>query len=327
MTTFTKNIPATEPIIIAHRGASGYLPEHTLAAKALAHVMGADFLEQDVVLTKDGTAIVLHDIYLEPTTDVQDIFPGRMREDGRYYAIDFTIEEVRQLRLHERSRKNSAGQEVAVYPTRFPLGPGTCGIPTLKEEIQFIAGLDKSRKTKTGLYIELKAPNWHLNQGYDIAKAILEVLEETGYAQRENQVYLQCFDDKALRYLRKTLKTKLPLIQLIAQNSWGEDSKVNYDYLQSAEGLEEVASYADGIGPWVMQIYGGKSNSGKAIISELVRDAHNNGLEVHPYTFRQDELPTGISSFEELLDIFINQAKINGLFTDFPDLVRSFLRQ
>ncbi|MBE9540669.1 MAG: glycerophosphodiester phosphodiesterase [Proteobacteria bacterium] len=315
------------PIIIAHRGASGYLPEHTLAAKALAHAMGADFLEQDVVLTRDGTAIVLHDIYLEPTTDVRGVFPDRGREDGRYYAIDFTLEEIRQLRVHERSRRNSAGKEVAVYPTRFPLGPGSCGIPTLEEEINFIAGLDRSRGGSTGLYVELKAPNWHLQQGQNIAKAILEVLDKTGYAQRESQVYLQCFDDKALRYLRHTLKTKLPLIQLIADNHWGEDSEVDYEYLQSAQGLKEIATYADGIGPWLMQIYRGRSSSGEIITSELVSEAQNNGLLVHPYTFRRDELPDGIANFEELLEIFLNTVKVDGLFTDFPDLVRSFLRQ
>lgn len=327
MTSSEEHMVAAKPIIIAHRGASGYLPEHTLAAKALAHVMGADFLEQDVVLTQDGIAIVLHDIYLEPTTDVRAVFPQRVREDGRYYAIDFTLAEIRQLRLHERSQQNSAGEEVAVYPDRFPLEPGTCGIPTLAEEIAFIAGLDRSRKKTTGLYVELKAPSWHLDQGYDIAKTILEVLEQTGYAQRKNQVYLQCFDDKALRYLRNTLKTELPLIQLIAENSWGEDSEVDYDYLQTVQGLKEIASYADGIGPWIMQIYRGKSDTGEAITSSLVDDALSNGLEVHPYTFRRDELPAGISTFDELLELFINQVKITGLFTDFPDLVRSFLRQ
>ena len=91
------------PIVIAHRGASGYLPEHTLAAKALAHGMGANFIEQDVVLSKDGTAIVLHDIHLDSTTDVAQRFPGRARADGRFYAIDFDIQEIRQLRVHERT--------------------------------------------------------------------------------------------------------------------------------------------------------------------------------------------------------------------------------
>ena len=96
---------AAEPIVIAHRGASGYLPEHTLAAKALAHGMGADFLEQDVVLSRDGVALVLHDIYLEATTNVEAVFPDRARDDGRFYAADFTLQEIKQLRAHERTDK------------------------------------------------------------------------------------------------------------------------------------------------------------------------------------------------------------------------------
>ena len=96
----------SQPIVIAHRGASGYLPEHTLAAKAMAHAMGADFLEQDVVLTADGVPIVLHDIYLEATTDVEQRFPDRSRPDGRFYAIDFTLAEIRTLSAHERTTRS-----------------------------------------------------------------------------------------------------------------------------------------------------------------------------------------------------------------------------
>jgi glycerophosphoryl diester phosphodiesterase len=108
------------PIVIAHRGASGYLPEHTLAAKAMAHAMGAHFIEQDVVLSRDGTPIVLHDIHLDSTTDVAQAFPGRARDDGRYYAIDFDIEEIRELRVHERTHLGT-GLGRAVYPGRFPV--------------------------------------------------------------------------------------------------------------------------------------------------------------------------------------------------------------
>lgn len=315
----------TPPIVIAHRGASGYLPEHSLAAKALAHAMGADFLEQDVVLTKDGVAIVLHDIYLETTTDVRLRFPSRAREDGRFYALDFTLDEVRQLRLHERSKYNGAGLEIAVYPNRFPLGPGTCSIPTLLEEIDFISGLDRSRNKTTGLYVELKAPDWHLRQGYKIAEAVMDVLDQTGYSKRQDQVFLQCFHDKTLQYLRNTLKTELPLIQLIADNSWEKDGSVDYTQLMTSAGLDAVAEYANGIGPWIKQIYGGKNSSGQPIINTLVERAHARGLQVHPYTFRCDELPDGIADFDELLDIFINRVGIDGLFTDFPDAAYAFL--
>ncbi|PLW83566.1 glycerophosphodiester phosphodiesterase [Kineobactrum sediminis] len=317
------NSAASSPIVIAHRGASGYLPEHTLAAKAMAHGMGADYIEQDVVLTADGVPIVLHDIHLDTTTDVADLFPGRARDDGRFYAIDFSLEEVRRLRVHERS--DTQGQ--AVFPQRFPLGPGLLGVPTLAEEIDLIAGMDRSRQRRTGLYIELKAPRFHQAEGQDIARRILEVLALKGYAERSDQVFLQCFDDQALRYLRHTLETPLPLIQLIADPSWGEDSAVDYEFLQSPAGLDTIAEYADGIGPWLMQIYLGKTDAGAVRLSTLVADAHARGLQVHPYTFRRDQLPPGIADFDELLDVFFQQARVDGLFTDFPDLARDYLLQ
>jgi glycerophosphoryl diester phosphodiesterase len=309
------------PLVIAHRGASGYLPEHTLAAKALAHAMGADYIEQDVVLSRDGTAIVLHDIYLDATTDVEQKFPGRARSDGRFYAIDFDIDEIRQLRVHERTHVAPPHRGSAVYPARFPVQSGAFQVPTLAEEIELIAGLDHSRGTKTGLYIEFKSPNWHHAQCLDVVGAVMDVLQEKGYADRPEHVFLQCFDDKTLLHLAHTIRTPLPLIQLIGENSWGEDTEADYEYLRSADGLAYVASYAHGIGPYLKHIYLGKSAAGEARLSDLVSHAHQRGLAVHPYTFRRDELPAGVTSFEELLDIFIHQAGVDGLFTDFPDIV------
>ncbi|MEE4145732.1 MAG: glycerophosphodiester phosphodiesterase [Halieaceae bacterium] len=319
--------PVSRPIVIAHRGASGYLPEHTLAAKAMAHAMDADYIEQDVVLSRDGIPVVLHDVYLESTTDVARRFPGRARADGRFYAMDFLLEELRELRVHERSDRDRSGGESAVYPGRFPLAPALFGIPTLAEEIDLIAGLDRSRGRTTGLYVELKGPNLHLGRGMDIAERVLEVLAEKGYADRPQQVYLQCFDGPTLQRLRHEMKTPLPLIQLIGENSWGEDSESDYDYMRSPEGLAQVAGYADGIGPWLAQVYLGRSPSGEIILSDLVNRAQALGLAVHPYTFRRDELPAGLGSFDELLDIFFRRAGVDGVFTDFPDTVRHYLQR
>ena len=124
---------ANERIVIAHRGASGYLPEHTLAAKALAHAMGADYIEQDVVLTKDGVAVVLHDIHLDTVTNVSTVYPGRAREDGRYYALDFTLNEVKRLTVNERIDLKT---RKPVYHRRFPVGKSHFQVPTLAEEIE-----------------------------------------------------------------------------------------------------------------------------------------------------------------------------------------------
>ena len=116
------------PVVIAHRGASGYLPEHTLPAKALAFGQGADFLEQDVVLTKDDQPIVMHDIHLDTVSDVAKKFPGRNRADGRYYAIDFTLAEVRTLQAQERIDLKSG---TPVFAGRFPAQGSDFRIPSL----------------------------------------------------------------------------------------------------------------------------------------------------------------------------------------------------
>jgi glycerophosphoryl diester phosphodiesterase len=318
-------MPSAQPLVIAHRGASGYLPEHTLAAKAVAHTMGADYIEQDVVLSRDGVPVVLHDIYLDSTTDVAEHFPDRARGDGRYYALDFDLHEIRSLKVHERVDHGSDGTVATSFPQRFPKDFPLFRVPTLAEEIDLIRGLDSSRQRSTGLYVEFKAPNWHQAQGYDLVAAVMSVLEEKDYAERPEQVFLQCFDDRTLRRLRHDVGTTLPLIQLIAENNWGEDSEVDYDYLQTGEGLDYIASYADGIGPWMMQIYRGRDASGEAVLSELADRAHNCGLAIHPYTFRSDELPTGVDSFDELLTIFLKQARVDGLFTDFPDKARHYI--
>jgi len=316
---------ADSAIVIAHRGASGYLPEHTLPAKAMAHAMGADFIEQDIVLTRDGVPIVLHDIYLQSTTDIALRFPDRVRTDGRFYAIDFTLAEIRSLRAHERSEFSGSGEERAVFPERYPLAEGLFTIPTLDEEITLIEGLNHSTGRTTGLYIELKAPQFHRQHGFDMAKIILATLDKRGLAEQTGRVYLQCFDDRTLRYLREELRTPLPLIQLIGENNWGEDGDTDYDIMKTSEGLASIAAYADGIGPWIGQIVVGIEDDGQPIFSDLVAKAKAYGLLVHPYTFRREQVPAGFDSFEALHRAFFEVLKVDGIFTDFPDVTRAYL--
>lgn len=317
-------VAATDPIVIAHRGASAYLPEHTLEAKVLAHAMGADFIEQDVVLTADGVPIVLHDIHLESTTDVEQRFPGRARADGRYYALDFTLAEIRQLRAHERSQCNAEGNAVAVYPGRFPLAQGRFSLPTLREEIELLAGLDTSRARRTGLYIELKAPQWHRAQGHDLAAAVVKVLRETGYASRPEQVFLQCFDAATLRKLHAELNPALPLIQLIGENDWGEDGGNDYDAMRTAAGLDAIAGYAAGIGPWIPQLLAPGAD-GKLMATHLTALAQERGLLIHPYTLRADDLPPGVADLGALHHLLFDELGVDGAFTDFPDLTRDYI--
>ena len=303
------------------------MPEHTLPAKAAAHAMGADFIEQDVVLSRDGVPLVLHDIYLDSTTDVAQRYPQRARKDGRYYALDFDLAEIQQLHANERVEWDAQGNATAAFPLRFPGRAELFRVPTLAQEIDLISGMDHSSGRSTGLYVEFKAPNWHQAQGYDLVSAVMAVLREKQYHDRPRQVFLQCFDDKTLKYLRHELNTPLPLIQLIAENSWGEDSDADYEQLRTPEGLAKIATYAKGIGPWVNHIYLGKDAAGAPLLSNLTQHARALGMLVHPYTLRRDELPSGIDSFDELLDIVFRLAGADGVFTDFPDIVSNYIRQ
>lgn len=308
-----------KPIVIAHRGASGYLPEHTLLAVTAAHTFGADFIEQDIVLSRDGVPVVLHDIYLDATTDVAERHPGRRRDDGRFYAIDFSLAELKLLSVTERRESN--GQRV--FDGRFPNVDLALRIPTLAEEIELIKGLNASRQRNTGWYIELKAPVFHRQAGWDIARVVLDVLEQHGLNNADSPVYLQCFHDETLKYLRETLKTPLPLIQLIAENDWGEDGGVDYDQLRTPEGLDRIAAFADGIGPWIPQLF---DRDGKTP-NDLARNAHDRGLLIHPYTLRADALSLGATDFDELQRRVFIDAGVDGAFTDFSDLTRLFIDQ
>lgn len=312
-------------LVIAHRGASGYLPEHTLEAKALAYGMGADYIEQDIVLTKDNIPIVSHDIHLDTVTDVKQKFPRRARKDGRFYALDFTMAEIRQLRVNERIDLKTGAQ---VYPHRFPAGKAQFSVATLAEEIELIQGLNRATGKQVGIYPEIKNPAWHRRQGRDISKIVLQVLSRYGYTDKNSAIYLQCFDAGELRRIRSELGSQLKLVQLLIDPRYKDPlNQTDFQYLVTGEGLRDIATYADGIGPWMPQIVSGVDAEGKLISTDLVPQAQALGLVVHPYTFRADQLPENIASFEQLLGIFLNRAGVDGVFTDFPDRVVRFLQQ
>lgn len=305
----------SKPIVIAHRGGSGYLPEHTLEAATLAYTLGADYIEQDLVLSKDNHLIVLHDIHLETTTDVEVKFPERARQDGRFYALDFTLAELKTLSVHER--KDKAGQPV--FPNRYQ-GNADFKLATFDEQIELIKNLNRQFNKQTGIYPEIKSPAWHKQQGHDISKLVIKALEQHQLNTPDANLYIQCFDFKETQRLRNELGLKTKLIQLIAENDWGE-SDSDYDYLRTTKGLADIASVADGIGPWIPQVVDLKS----AKATSLVRNAHAAKLKVHPYTFRLEQLPD--LEPDAALDILFNEVGIDGLFTDFSDTVVEFLNK
>lgn len=313
---------AAPKVVIAHRGASGYLPEHTLAAKAVAHAQGADYLEQDVVLSKDGVPFVLHDIHIDTVTDVAHRFPGRQRADGRYYAIDFTAAEMKQLQASERFDPRTGK---AVFAGRFPVGQSSFQVPTLEEELQLVQGLNKSTGRTAGVYPEIKEPVWHRKQGQDISRIVLDVLARHGYKTKADKVYVQCFDFEEVRRIRGELGYQGRLVQLIADSPQPE-SATDHVWLQTRAGLAEVAKVADGIGPSLAMIVRGRDGGGALQVTGLVKDAHAAGLAVHPYTVRADALPAWASSYDELLRALVVEAGVDGFFTDQPDKGVAFVR-
>ncbi|MBT8067434.1 MAG: glycerophosphodiester phosphodiesterase [Gammaproteobacteria bacterium] len=310
-----------EKLVIAHRGASGYLPEHTLAAKAMAYAQGAHFIEQDLVMTQDDQVVVLHDHHLDTVTDVYDVFPGRARADGRYYVIDFTLAELRQLAVSERFRE-SDGVKTAVFEQRFPLEKSSFRINTFAEEIELIQGLNQSTGRLVGIYPEIKSPAFHRGEGKDISAAVLEVLKTYGYDEQQDRVFLQCFDANELQRIRGELfpamNMSVPLVQLLGTGP-------NFRPALTSEGMKTIASYANGIGPSMQLIVEPGSVAGKLKTTNLVDLSHDLGLVVHPYTFRRDLLPAYAADYGELLEIFLDDIGVDGVFTDFPDLTVEYI--
>ncbi|EHB0197173.1 glycerophosphodiester phosphodiesterase [Salmonella enterica] len=305
---------AAEKVVIAHRGASGYLPEHTLPAKAMAYAQGADYLEQDLVMTKDDHLVVLHDHYLDRVTDVADRFPDRARKDGRYYAIDFTLDEIKSLKFTEGFDIEN-GKKVQTYPGRFPMGKSDFRIHTFEEEIEFVQGLNHSTGKNIGIYPEIKAPWFHHQEGKDIAA-------------------------KTLKRIKNELEPKmgmdLNLVQLIAYTDWNETQQkqpdgrwvnYNYDWMFKPGAMKQVAEYADGIGPDYHMLVAEGSTKGNIKLTGMVQDAHQNKMVVHPYTVRADQLPDYATDVNQLYDILYNKAGVDGLFTDFPDKAVMFLQK
>ena len=298
----------SKPIVIAHRGASGYLPEHTEGAKVLAIAQGADYVEQDVVLTKDDVPVVMHDIHLDQVTNVADVFPERKREDGKYYAIDFTWDEIQKLTAKERQspRASSASR-------RFPGGFGQ-KIMRLEDEIRLIQGMNQTLGLQVGIYVELKGPAFHLKEtGKPMGDVVVPVLKQFGYDSKESRCFIQCFEPDELKRL-DTANCPLKLVQLMGGLPRGETDVTKV--------MTGIAEYAEGVGPAIPALVE-VTDSGEVESSGFVEAAHKAGLQIHPYTIRADQLPPWAKNIEKLHEVLFKQLKVDGAFTDFPDLTRA----
>ena len=332
-------VSETKKIVIAHRGASGYLPEHSLQSKSLAFAMGADFIEQDLHMSRDDQLIVIHDRYLDRVSDVAEKYPNRARSDGRFYVIDFTLAEIKTLQLTERF-KISNNKKVAVFKNRTPLWDKAYSFHTLAQEIELIQKLNRDQHKNVGIYPEIKDPSFYRHEGKDISRVVLQVLKQYGYSRPTDNIYLQSFDPLELQRIHRQLFTqyqmKIPLVQLIAKTNWqltshyqdGRAVNYQYDWMLKAGGMQKIAQYAQGIGPWKNMLIAGNSRADNLNITPLLKRAHAAGLQVHPYTFRMDEgrVAKYASSFTDMLNIFYFKLGVDGVFTDFPDKAVELLK-
>jgi glycerophosphoryl diester phosphodiesterase len=292
--------------IIAHRGASGYLPEHTTAAKILAYGLGADLLEQDLVATRDHELVVLHDIYLDHVSDVALRFPDRRREDGHYYVVDFTRAELAELSLTERRRTDASGLQ---FPGRFPFASPEFRVVGLSDEIRLIAGLNRSTGRSVGIYPEIKQPDWHAAAGIDLTRLVHETLMRS----RElltGPVFIQSFDRPSLLRLRDQFGTPWPLVQLL-----------DHDKATALAGdrraLQEIRAVTNAIGlPYdvLLSVVNARIES-----SPLARLLTEQGLAVHPYTLRRDTASRSGIAYFDALRFLIEELAVDALFCDFPD--------
>ncbi|XP_068628817.1 uncharacterized protein [Battus philenor] len=324
-----------KPLVIAHRGASGYVPEHTLGAYALAITMGADYVEPDLVMSQDGHLIARHDNELGLTTDVaqRPEFANRSKTqtvDGKilngWFTEDFTLAELKTLRVVERIPETRPGN------ARMD---GFFQIPTFQEIIDLVKSLQISQKRPIGIYPEIKHSTYFQRLNLSMENLVVETFHENGYDSASSPVYIQSFEVNNLKYL-KTI-TNLRLLQLYESDTSDQpfDQKVagtglTYADMATPAGLKEVATYASAVGPDKSYIIPRNADNTLGVPTNFVHDAHAVGLEVHPYTFRaeniflpaefrsEDSSQTAIGDLHGEIRAFI-AAGIDGLFADQPD--------
>jgi glycerophosphoryl diester phosphodiesterase len=327
------------PLVIGHRGgATGYLPDHTLENYALGIELGADYVEPDLVATKDGVLIARHEPNLIATTNVKDLpqFASRKRfaiidgasEEG-FFASDFTLAEIKTLR--------------AIQPLsdRDPRFNGKFQIPTFDEVIAFVKRKSIEKGRTIGIYPETKHPTYHQGLGLALEDRLLAALNSAGWNQRNSPVFIQSFETANLKYLRS--RTHVRLVQLVDADDIDANGVLlfnppfdkPYDWrvanrpglfsdLLTEAGLAEVSTYADGVGPWKPYIRSSKEGpNGRELLppTDLVARAHNHGLLVHPYTFRSEQKRLAAdynkNAVNEYLDFY--QLGVDGVFSDFAD--------
>ena len=335
------------PLVIGHRGASGFVPEHTLQSYRLAIKLGADYIEPDLVATKDGVLIARHEPIIgdsDPattgdSTNVGDHPEFASRETTRnldgvptkgFWAQDFTLKEIKTL----GARQTRGGR-----PTEFN---GKFKIPTLQEVIDLAKRESRKRHRTIGIYPETKHPTFHKDAGLPLEGRLVRVLKRNGLDKKRSPVFIQSFEQSNLKQLNKMIDVRL--VQLVDANDTDANGNPTYappfdrpydwtvsgnptlmartfGFFATNAGLDEIKTYADGIGPWKVYIIPTTGGGGGDVKppTDLIQRAHARGLLVHTWTFRDDAFPTGYPGgpVEEYLAFY--RLGIDGVFSDFPD--------
>jgi glycerophosphoryl diester phosphodiesterase len=321
------------PIVIAHRGASGHRPEHTLAAYRLAIEQGADFIEPDLVATRDGVLVARHENEISSTTDVADhpeLADRRAtksidgQEVGGWFTEDFTLAELKTLRARERLPE--------LRTTEFD---GRFEIPTLEEVLDLldeVNGRSASGRRTVGVYPETKHPSYFAGIGLGLEEPLVEALHQHGWRNPEDPVFIQSFEVGNLKRLHRM--TRLPLVQLVAASGRPSDlarsgDSRTYADLVTPAGLAEIATYARGVGPHKRLVLSPDDRGRLGPPTSLVGDAHRAGLLVHVYTLRAENahLPASLRRGDAPDDdgdmraeaLSFLEAGVDGFFTDHPE--------
>lgn len=315
---------ADDFIIIAHRGASGERPEHTLAAYALGIDQGADYIEPDLVATKDGVLVARHENEISETTDVAERpeFAARKATkliDGEeftgWFTEDFTLTELRTLRAKERL------PDIRRANTAFD---GLYQVPTLAEIIALVRAKEAETGRVIGLYPEIKHPAYFMGQGHDLAAMLIEELGAAGYHGEDAPVFIQCFEVGPLQRLAGM--TQLRLVQLVAASGGPADRpELGYADMLADEGLAQIATYADGIGADWRLIASPHDGSDTGLVAR----AHKAQLLVHGWTLRREAafLPSWAAGSESRIFAALYQARADGVFADSPGRAVGFLKR
>ncbi|MEZ5292357.1 MAG: glycerophosphodiester phosphodiesterase [Vicinamibacterales bacterium] len=306
---------ASPAIIIGHRGASGHRPEHTIASYTLAIEQGADFIEPDLVSTKDGVLVARHENEIGSTTDAAAKFPARRRTavvDGEtitgWFVEDFTLEEVRTLRAKERLASRSHAYD------------GQFGIPTFEEVVALAQAQAKARGRPIGVYPETKHPSYFAGIGLPLEPKLLAVLDALGWNSSDAPVFIQSFEVDNLRRLHR--QTRVRLVQLLNPGGRPADGSARtYAEMTTPAGLKDIATYAAGIGANQRLIVPADRQGRLGTPTSLVGDAHRAGLLVHVWTLRDDPpfLAAGYEGDPLREHRQFLALGVDGVFTDFPD--------